>query len=93
MTTEILARVPSGWHALSNGELVASEKPSARGLIVYHYKMAEPHSSYLVTLVAGEFAELVDCAKAGSREVPLSYFVPKGREDDGRRAFSRTPER
>jgi aminopeptidase N len=91
MTTEIVARVPSGWHALSNGELVTTEKPVA-GDFVYHYKMVEPHSSYLVTLVAGEFAELVDSAKAGSREVPLAYFVPKGREDDGRRAFSRTPD-
>ncbi len=91
MTTEIVARVPTGWHALSNGALVASEKPDA-GDFVFHYKMDEPHSSYLVTLVAGEFVELTDSAKVGSRDVPLAYFVPKGREEDGRRAFARTPE-
>ncbi len=91
MTTEIVARVPSGWHALSNGALVASEKPET-GDHVYHYRMDEAHSSYLITLVAGEFVEIVDSAKVGSREVPLAYFVPKGREEDGRRAFARTPD-
>jgi aminopeptidase N len=91
MTTEVIARVPAGWYALSNGALVAADKP-ARGDHVYHYKMAEPHSSYLMTLVAGEFVEIVDSAKAGAREVPLAYLVPKGREEDARRAFARTPE-
>jgi aminopeptidase N len=91
MTTEVIARVPAGWYALSNGALVAAEKP-ASGDHVYHYKMAEPHSSYLMTLVAGEFVEIVDSAKAGAREVPLAYLVPKGREEDARRAFARTPE-
>jgi aminopeptidase N len=90
MTTEVIARVPSGWYALSNGALVSSEKPP-RGLHVYHWKMSEPHASYLLTLVAGEFTEIVDTATAGGREVPLTYLVPRGREDDGRRAFERTP--
>jgi aminopeptidase N len=91
MTTEIVAHVPSGWYALSNGALVSSSKPKD-GDWTYHWKMGDPHSSYLVTLAAGEFAELTDKAKAGDREVPLSYLVPKGREEDGRRTFARTPQ-
>jgi aminopeptidase N len=54
--------------------------------------MAEPHASYLVTLAAGDFAELTDKVKVGEREVPLAYLVPRGREEDGRRTFARTPE-
>ena len=54
--------------------------------------MSEPHPSYLVTLAAGEFAEITDKARVGDREVPLSYLVPKGREEDARRTFQRTPE-
>jgi len=50
--------------------------------------MTEPHPSYLLTLVAGEFAELT--AQAG--KTPLVYLVPKGREADGERTFRRTPE-
>jgi aminopeptidase N len=91
MTTEMVARVPAGWYALSNGALVSTEKP-ARGPHVYHWKMSEPHSSYLITLVAGEFAEIADEVALGPRKVPVTYLVPKGSEDDARRAFGRTPE-
>jgi aminopeptidase N len=87
MTTELEAKVPNGWTVLSNGELVKKETPE-KGAWRFHWKMNEPHPSYLFTLVAGEFAELRD--EAG--KVPLSYLVPKGREDDGRRTFGRTPQ-
>jgi aminopeptidase N len=91
MTTEIVARVPTGWHALSNGVLV-EHIPSSAGDAVFHYRMAEPHASYLVTLVAGEFATMSDSIRVGSRDIPLAYLVPRGREADGRRAFERTPQ-
>ncbi len=91
MTTELTVHVPAGWYALSNGVLAASDKPKV-GDFTYHWKMPEPHSSYLVTLVAGEFAEIADKVRVGGREVPVTYLVPKGREDDARRAFGRTPE-
>ncbi len=91
MTTEIIAHVPNGWYALSNGALLSSARPKD-GNWTYHWKMSEPHSSYLVTLATGEFAELTDKAEAGDREVPVSYLVPRGREEDGRRTFARTPQ-
>jgi aminopeptidase N len=91
MTTELVGHVPRGWYALSNGELVSSSRP-AEGDWTYHWKMREPHASYLVTLAAGEFAELTDEITVGDRVVAVSYLVPKGREDDGRRTFARTPE-
>ncbi len=81
-TTELTVTVPAGWYALSNGAL-ESEQPGR-----FHWKMSEPHPSYLFTLVAGEFARIDD--KVG--DLPLSYLVPKGREADGKRTFSRTPE-
>jgi len=86
MTTEIAVKVPNGWFALSNGDLVSKDTP-ASGSWSFHYKMSEPHPSYLLTLVAGEFAELT--ASAG--QTPLAYLVPKGREADGQRTFQRTP--
>ncbi len=90
-TTEIVAHVPPGWYALSNGALVSKDEPR-EGAWTYHWKMDEPHSSYLVTLVAGEFARIEDSVRVGDRDVPVVYLVPRGREDDGRRAFARTPE-
>jgi aminopeptidase N len=87
MTTELKVRVPEGWFALSNGDLVEKLTP-AGGLASYHYRLDEPHPSYLLTLVAGEFSEL----RAAAGSVPLAYYVPKGLEADGARSFGRTPE-
>jgi aminopeptidase N len=99
MTTEITAHVPHGWYALSNGALLSSNKPQSRderakpgeGDFTYHWKMEDPHPSYLVTLAAGEFSEMTDSVHVGERDVPLTYLVPKGKEEDGRRAFANTP--
>ncbi|WP_437674656.1 M1 family aminopeptidase [Sorangium sp. So ce131] len=85
-TTELRAEVPPGWTCLSNGELLSDAKSHKAG--VFQYRLDEPHPSYLFTLVAGEFARIEDAAG----DVPLAYLVPKGREEDGRRTFARTPD-
>ncbi len=97
MTTELAIRVPNGWYALSNGRLVSKDTPEGKseGPWRFHWKMDDPHPSYLLTLVAGEFAELTATAEgsgAAGADVPLTYLVPKGREEDGARTFARTPE-
>jgi len=89
MTTEMRVHVPRGFYVLSNGELVSKETPKTGALWTYHWKMNDPHPSYLLTLVAGEFAEIT-ATTAG--KVPLSYLVPKDRKKDGERTFLRTPE-
>jgi len=97
MTTEARICVPAGYTVLSNGELAA--RGSHAGAAIFHWKMNDPHPSYLVTIVAGEFSVLEDKVEipiaAGAKEtrsLPLTYLVPKGREEDGRRTFARTPE-
>ena len=87
MTTELTATVPNGWRVLSNGALVSSQTPK-KGPWRFHWKMSEPHPSYLLTLVAGEFSVLEE---KGSKP-EITYWVPKGRETDGKRSFGRTPE-
>jgi aminopeptidase N len=89
MTFEFRVKVPKGWSCLSNGELVEKDDKSSPKAWQYHWRMNDPLPSYLVTLVAGEFAE-IDGGKAGG--VPVTYLVPKGREADGRRTFRRTPQ-
>jgi aminopeptidase N len=84
-TTEMRVRVPAGWTALSNGALVSRE--GSREGETFHWKQARPHPTYLITLVAGEFAELVE----EGTKLPITYLVPKGREADGWRTFRRTP--
>ncbi len=85
-TTELRVKVPKGWYALSNGALLSRE--TAADGEVFHWKQAKPHPSYLVTLVTGAFAQLDGGSVAG---VPVSYLVPPGREEDGRRTFAETP--
>jgi aminopeptidase N len=85
-TTELRVAVPAGWFALSNGELTSSAKDQREG--VFHWKMMEPHPSYLFSLVAGDFARIDDEADG----IPLTYYVPRKQEPDGRRTFGRTPD-
>ncbi len=90
MTTETRVHVPAGFYVLSNGVLASRTKEKDGE--VFHWTMDEPHASYLVTIVAGEFAEIEAAAKAGDKTVPLTYLVPKGEEASAERTFGRTPE-
>lgn len=87
MTTELSVVVPAGWYALSNGRLV-SRAAAGDGRERFHWSMEEPHASYLLTLVAGQLAEITDEVDG----IPLQYLFPPGREVDARRTFARTPE-
>ena len=77
--------VPKGQFALGNGELV--ERRDEGEKTVFRYRQEIPHSTYLVTMVAGPFVEV---AQSGAT-VPISYCVLPGREADGERAFGKTP--
>jgi aminopeptidase N len=93
MTTEIRARVPEGMVVLSNGELVFHDTPKGAAPWVWHFKMSQPHPSYLVTLVVGKFEILEDrpAEVGGGKSVPIQYYVPPGKKQDGKRAFGETP--
>lgn len=92
MTTEIRVDVPEGFTVLSNGELLTSERPEGKPW-VWHYRMAEPHPSYLVTLVVGKFDIVEDRAalRPDGSSVPIAYYVPAGKRGDAQRSFGETP--
>ncbi len=61
--------MPRSWTATAAGEQVERREEGERAL--ERWRMHVPHPSYLVTLVAGEFA-----SKQGSLEgAPLSYMA------------------
>ncbi|MEB2310528.1 MAG: M1 family aminopeptidase [Sorangiineae bacterium] len=94
MTTELIAHVPAGFTVLSNGELARRDTPRGKKPWTYHFKMNEPHPSYLMTLVAGHFDVIEDrAARVGvpAREIPVTYYVPPGKKADGARSFGETP--
>ena len=74
MTTEIAATVPGDLKVLSNGKFLGSADADD-GMKTWHYKLSEPHASYLISLVIGQF-DVVEDEWRGKR---LSYWVPPGR--------------
>lgn len=72
--SEVILTVPAAWNTVSNGRLITTRQ-SAAGMKTWHWRQSQPHSTYLIALVAGELDVTTDSA-AG---VPLSYFAPRGR--------------
>jgi aminopeptidase N len=85
MPTSLRVVVPQGFYALSNGALVTQDQ--VNGKPRFHWKLAEPQASYLITLVVGQF----DIVQAKAGKLPLSYLVPPGRKADAVRTFQNTP--
>ncbi|MCZ7686513.1 MAG: M1 family metallopeptidase [Sandaracinaceae bacterium] len=86
MRTALTVRVPRGWFALSNGVLLERVEEGERTR--FSWEQRQPHPAYLVTLAAGELHEVQ--TRAG--DVPVAYYVPKGREADVERSLGRTAE-
>jgi aminopeptidase N len=87
-TTATTVAVPRGLFALANGALVERREEGEKTL--FRYRQDVPHSTYLMTFVAGPFAE-IDQGAVGRNAVPVWYYVHPGREADGERAFGNTP--
>jgi aminopeptidase N len=81
--------VPKGMLGLGNGALV--ERTDQNATTTFRYRQDVPHSTYLMTMVAGPFVEIAQ-GKAGTNDVPVFYYVLPGRESDGERAFGNTPK-
>lgn len=85
-TSEAWLEVPRDWTAIGNGRLVDT---SFRGTnVVYHWKMEQPHATYLNSIVAGPYVEKQEMWDS----LPVSYFVPPGLEKEGEVAFAGTNE-
>ena len=85
-TTSATIVVPHGSFALSNGAL--TERRDVGDTTVFRYEHKQPHATYLISLVVGDFSEV---AQSGA-SVPVFYYVPPGREADGERSFGKTPD-
>ena len=84
-TSEMLVTVPANWLTISNGRL-AGVKTEADGTKTWDWKQTEPISTYLISVVAGEFVERKDTW----RGMPVEYVVPKGQESKIDTTFERT---
>jgi aminopeptidase N len=86
LTTETILTVPASWMTVSNGKLI-SVSDAGRGLKTWYWKESVPSSTYLITVVAGEFDEVKDTW----RGIPVTYYAPRGRGDRLPINYGRTP--
>jgi aminopeptidase N len=87
-TTELVVTVPEGFEVLSNGKLEERKANGADKTVTFHWKQDKPHAAYLVTLVVGQF----EVIREEWKNVPVLYYVPKNRKDEGALSFRRTRE-
>lgn len=85
-TTETITTVPSAWTVVGNGVEVANRVAAGRRTV--HWRMSQPHATYLISLVGGPF----DVKKSQWEGVPLWYVVPQGKGDLIDASFSDTPD-
>ena len=86
--SDIRIAVPASYFALSNGRLTHVEEGPDNSTKTFHWKQEQAHATYLITLVVGEFSEIEDHVDG----IPVQYYVPKGREEDAKRALDKTPD-
>src|SRR5229473_4772778 len=86
LTTETILTVPASWITVANGKLVSVANASG-GMKTWYWKESVPSSTYLFTVVAGEFEEVKD----SWRGIPVTYYAPKGRGDRLPINYGRTP--
>jgi aminopeptidase N len=86
-TSEMIATVPKDWITVSNGKL-NGVKENADGTKTWDWVQDKPLSTYLISLVAGQFDEVRDTW----RGIPVTYEVPRGRAATIEPTFARTKQ-
>jgi len=87
LTTETILTVPAEWLTVANGKLIGV-KDAGNGLKTWTWQESLPSSTYLITVVTGEFEEVKD----SWRGKPVTYYAPKGRGDRLKINYGRTPQ-
>ncbi len=87
-TTEVIVTVPASMISIGNGELKSITENKRAGTKTYHWYQAVPHVTYLLSQIAGDFAEI----RHRWQGVGIEYFGPRGREKDLQRTLDRTPD-
>lgn len=73
-TSDTRCTVQSDWDMIGNGSLLGTKLSADKKKKTYHWKMTQPHATYLLTLVGGP----LDIKKDVWQGVDLWYVVPRG---------------
>ena len=86
-TSEMILTVPGDWLTVSNGKLL-SVQDAPGGTKTWTWRQSLPVSTYLISFVAGEYKEKKDTW----RNIPVTYYVPRGQEDTIDSTFQHTKQ-
>jgi aminopeptidase N len=85
-TWEFFVRVPQKERALSNGRLVGTRR-LPDGEVEWHWRLDQPASTYLMSVVTGDYVVLRD----RWRDISLGYWTYRDSIEATWRGFGRTP--
>ena len=85
-TSEIKVRVPGQYQVVSNGELVDVKEDG--DYKIHHWHQQQVHPTYLMALAVGDFDVIQDQWQG----IPVTYYVEKGRKDQGQITMGKTPQ-
>ncbi len=86
-TTEMIATVDPKYTVISNGSLLG-KKDNADGTRTWHWKMAQPHASYLVSIIVGEYAPIT----SNYDGIPVTTYTYPNMVEEGRVTGARVAE-
>ncbi len=84
-TTDMILTVPDDWETVSNGKLVGVVN-AGHGMKTWTWRQSLPVSTYLISLVAGQFDKQTDSWHG----IPVDYLVPRGERDRIAPTFAHT---
>jgi aminopeptidase N len=84
--TEMIVTTAAGFDVITNGKLLQRKENSADKSVRFHWFQSQPHPSYLVTLVVGQF----EVVREERDKNPVTSYVPKGQKDKVARTLGRT---
>jgi aminopeptidase N len=79
-TSETLITVDEKYRVISNGELVEVRDNKASNTKTWHWKMDRPYSSYLTSIIVGQFSEIAERFKS----IPVVSYVYPNEEENAR---------
>jgi aminopeptidase N len=84
-TTELIATVDEKYQVISNGTLIEAKANPSTKTRTWHWKMDKPYSSYLISIIVGEFITVKDQFK----NVPVESYVYRDQVENAKVSFGK----
>jgi aminopeptidase N len=84
-TSELIAHVADKFQVISNGALVGAQPNPETKTRTWHWKMDKPYSSYLTSIIVGQFVEVKDQFK----NIPIASYVYADQVENAKISFGK----